>query len=520
MKIRVSNVDYFQEKLLPDGTQLVGWAALVHGLKLQAPVRAPSCVSNKHVRGSQRAENGWRVFDKRYNPGDQFVDHLSFALRRESIDLLILNRAFDAMPPNPVAEFVTSTPTGGTARRIWFFYEFLTGKRLEVEDAPSNLTAVDALDPKRYVTAKAKLSRRHRVRDNLLGTDAFCPVIRKTEKLDEFIALDLAGRAQEAIDHGSARLIARAANFLLLADSSASFQIEGERAPSNRLERWGRAVLEAGKRPLNQTEIYRLHRILIGKGRFTEIGYRTEGIFLGERDHNDDPLPEFIGAKHSDIPAIMTGLNICNNRLRISDVDPVLQATAIAFGFVYVHPLADGNGRLHRCLIHHVLAERKFTPHGMVFPVSSVMLDQIDKYRDTLQAHSGPLMEFIQWRVSRNKNVEVTNDTADLYRFFDCTEEAEFLYGCVRRTVDTDLPREIDYLTRHDEALDGIMRTVEMPDRLAQNLIRYVRQNGGRLSKIRRMGEFKKLSDREVEAIETIVVEVFDGFEDKYGAKE
>ena len=74
------------------------------------------------------------------------------------------------------------------------------------------------------------------------------------------------------------------------------------------------------------------------------------------------------------------------------------------------------------------------------------------------------------WRVSRYKNVEVTNDTADLYKYYDCTENAEFLYDCVRQTVEIDLPREIDYLKRHDEALNSIMEAVEMPDRLAQAL--------------------------------------------------
>ena len=64
-----------------------------------------------------------------------------------------------------------------------------------------------------------------------------------------------------------------------------------------------------------------------------------------------------------------------------------MQAAAIACGFVYIHPLADGNGRLHRCLVNHVLAERKFMPPGLVFPVSSAMLDRIDAYRDTLHAH-------------------------------------------------------------------------------------------------------------------------------------
>ena len=99
-------------------------------------------------------------------------------------------------------------------------------------------------------------------------------------------------------------------------------------------------------------------------------------------------------------------------------------------------------------LIHHVLAELQVTPPGMVFPVSSVMLDRIDDYRATLQPHSGPLMPFIEWRATPKRNVEVLNNTVDLYRHFDCTQAAEFLYACVQRTVEQDLPAEIDYLRR------------------------------------------------------------------------
>ncbi len=192
----------------------------------------------------------------------------------------------------------------------------------------------------------------------------------------------------------------------------------------------------------------------------------------------------------------------------------VLQAAATAFGFVYVHPFEDGNGRLHRCLIHHVLTERKFTPPGMVFPVSSVMLDRIDDYHTTLQAHSAPLMPFIDWRPTPERNVEVLNDTADLYRYFDCTDAAEFLYACVRRTVESDLPREIGYLRRHDEAIRRIMDAVEMPDRIAENLVMFIRQNKGTLSKRCRDGEFSKLRDDEVILIEQIVGDAFEGFDE------
>ena len=511
MRLEGAPIVIFQEKTVPNGTRLAGWAALIHSLALWAPVRRPSWVSEQHVRGSHREEGAGTVFDKRYWPGDTFADHLTFALRHEDIDLLILKRIFEAVPQAEVEAIVRAAPTGIPARRAWYLYEILTGRTLDVEDAPGAV-AIDLLNPDAYFTGKPLLSKRHRVRDNLLGTGRFCPVIRRTKALTEFLALDLAAKARETVGRTGAHLVARAASFMLLADSRASFEIEGERPPSNRLERWGRAVLQAGKNPLTLDEIIRLQRVLIEDTRFVRPGLRPDGVFLGERDHHGDPLPEFIGARPDNLDDLMGGLLEANNRMRDDGIDPVLKAAATAFGFVYVHPFQDGNGRMHRCLIHHVLAERKFTPPGMVFPVSSVMLDRMDDYRATLQAHSSPLMPFIEWRPTPERNVEVLNETADLYRYFDCTGEAEFLYACVRRTVEQDLPHEIDYLCRHDEATRRIMDAVEMPNRVAENLVMFIRQNNGTLSKRRREGEFKKLSDEEVTLIEGIVNDEFAGF--------
>jgi hypothetical protein len=514
MRLDLTPIHIFQENLVPEQTRLAGWAALVQALSLKTPVRRPSCVSEKHVRGSQREESVWRIFDKRYWPGDNLADHLIFALRHEDLDLLILKRAFDAIPAKILQELAAATPTGIPSRRAWFLYEWLTGRTLDLPDA-HNVAAVDALDPKAYFTAKPRLSRRHRVRDNLLGTGHFCPVIRRTKALTGFVDLALAEKARETVGRTAGQLVARAASFLLLADSRASFEIEGERAPRNRLERWGKAIMQAGRTRLTLDEIIRLHSILIEDTRFVKTGLRPDGVFVGGRDHHGDPLPEFIGARPPDLPELMDGLLEANDRMGEAGLDAVLQAAATAFGFVYVHPLQDGNGRLHRCLIHHVLAERKFTPSAMIFPVSSVMLERIDDYRATLQAHSGPLMPFIEWRPTPDRNVEVLNDTADLYRYFDCTQAAEFLYACVQRTVETDLPREIDYLRRHDEAMRRIMDTVEMPDRLAENLLMFIRQNGGTLPKRRRQREFKALNDKEVRQLEEVVQEAFDGFEEQ-----
>jgi hypothetical protein len=512
MRLDLTEISTFQGQILPDATTLVGLSALVHALSIQAPVRRPSAVSEKHIRGSHRDEDGWRLFDKRYAPGENLADHLSFALRNEDIDLLVLKRVFRAAPKTEIEAFVREAPTGIPARRVWFLFEMLTGETLNIPDTP-NVAAIDLLDPKVYFTGKSQLSRRHRVRDNMLGTKDFAPIIRRTPALVGLTESNLAGKAKDTVGRTGGHLVARAVSFLLLADSRASFEIEGEHPPRNRLERWGRAVLQAGKNALTLEEIIRLHGVLIEDNRLIRAGLRPDGVFLGERDHENNPMPEFIGARPDDLDSLLKGMIAANARMRDEGVDPILQAASTAFGFVYVHPFQDGNGRLHRCLIHHVLAERKFAPPGIVFPVSSVMLDRIDNYRTTLQSHSGPLMEFIEWKTTPDRNVEVLNDTADLYRYFDCTAEAEFLYDCVKRTVEHDLPHEIDYLRRHDQARRQIMDTVEMPDRLADDLLLFIRQNNGTLAKKRREREFAALKDEEVSHLEEIVRDAFDGFE-------
>ena len=48
-----------------------------------------------------------------------------------------------------------------------------------------------------------------------------------------------------------------------------------------------------------------------------------------------------------------------------------------------------------------------------------------------------------------------------------------------------------------------------MPDRVAENLVMFIRQNNGTLSMKRRRGEFNALKDDEVKLIEGIVNDAF-----------
>jgi Fic family protein len=498
----------FRERMVPPDGELVGYAALAHAYGLDAPVRSAACILPGFLKGGRQSTGDWTLFEKRYQPEASLAGHLTFALRHEPLDLLLLKRLFDATRVAEMVEFVVSQPTGAWGRRSWFLFEWLTGQRLPLPDARTG-NYVEALDPALYVTATAVNSPRHRVRDNLPGTPAFCPVLRRTPTLAAWIERELMHAAQETTSRADKRLLSRAASFLLLADSQASFQIEGERPPRNRIERWGRAVLQAGQRPLSVAELERLQSVLIEDSRHVHPGLRREGVFLGDRTPDGLPVPEFIGARSEDLPALLEGLLVANARMGTGEVDPVLQAAAIAFGFVMVHPFEDGNGRLHRFLVHHVLAERRFSPPGLVFPVSSVLLDEIGTYGEILRAHSGPLMDHIDWQPTARGNVEVLNDTRDLYAYPDVTAFAEFLYTCVARTVEQDLPRELRELAAYDQAKAAILARMDMADARVSLLITLVRQNGGTLSRRRRDGDFADLTEEEAKAVEQIVQEAY-----------
>ena len=118
-------------------------------------------------------------------------------------------------------------------------------------------------------------------------------------------------------------------------------------------------------------------------------------------------------------------------------------------------------------------------------------------------------MDHIEWRPTPQGNVEVLNETRDLYALFDATDFAEFLYGCVARTVEEDLPREIAEIEAYDCARRGIAALFDMADQRVSLLIRFVRQNGGRLAKGRHQKEFVSLRDDEVEAVERVVAEAY-----------
>lgn len=489
---------------LPPDSRPAGYAALIAAFHLEVP--PPDELIAISERHTYRREGRWRILTPRYQPAETITGHLEFALRHQGVDLAVLNALFKVLAPQEIEQWVRSEPTGQYARRTWFLYEWLLERRLDLPDA-GRAPYAQILDPKQQYAIAGETVTRHRVRNNLPGTPDFCPLVRRTKTLDELLNADLANEARAVVQRTAPDLMARAAAFLLLQDSKASYVIEGERPPQDRIQRWGQVIGEAGQAPLNDDRFLRLQRIVIGDARFTHMGWRNAGGFVGGRDRDTNaPLPDHISARADNLRSLIAGLIAYADRSEatVGALNPVISAAAIAFGFVFIHPFEDGNGRIHRWLVHHVLGRRGFNPPGVVFPVSAVFLERLGEYKAALEHFSRPRLTLTQWETTPQLNVRVLNETRDLFRFFDATIQAEFLAQCVVQTIRTTLPKEIDYLRRYDQAKDRIGAFVELPNATFDLMMGFLRQNEGRFSRRAREREFRQLTDEEAQAIEGI----------------
>jgi Fic family protein len=501
-------ISVFHGRKAPEEGTLVGYGALIEALTLAVPF--PNRLSLISPKKRQYTTNQWQVLTSRHEPEDTLYKQLIFALKYEGINLLFFKKLFEQLSEETITSVVQIEPQGQYSRKVWFLYEWLMGKSLPIPDLNKGNFVTLINEDIQFSLPISTNSSRHRIKNNLPGTVNFCPLIFKTQKLNDYIADDLSHKKNSYLNEIRKDVLQRASAFLLLKDSKASFTIEGETPTNNRAIRWGKAIGQAGSKTLEKEELLRLQQIVIENSRFLKMGYRDEGSFVGEHDRvNGEPMPEHISAKWQDVERLMDGLIATYKNIEETGFNAVLAAAKIAFGFVFIHPYIDGNGRIHRYIIHHILTKMKFAQQGIIFPVSASILNHIDDYRIVLASYSRPLLDFIEWRTTESNNVAVLNETIDYYRYFDATKQSEFLFDCVNDTIVNVIPNEINYLQKYDAMKKYLDDIFQMPDKTVALLIRFLEQNNGILSKRALEKEFNVLSEIEIKEIEANYISIF-----------
>ncbi len=472
------------------------------------------CTSYILESGSRKTvEHGGRqeeYYPKSYAPGDSIFDQLVFSLKYEGVDLLILKKVFERIDPATLADFIKSTPTGRHHRRLWYLYENLTAERLELPDLTRG-NYVDLVDSKKFFVAKNSQIKRQRINDNLLGDFSFSPSIRRTKKIEKYLEDDFSKKCKDIIDDYPPELVRDALAYMYTQETRSSFRIEQESLSGNKQERFMQLLREANAQDcLNKPALVDLQKKVITDSRFHQNDYRDSQEYVGSSTLTGDVV-HLVPPKPTDLDELMEGLFRSAHRMVDSSVNPVLIAAIVAFGFVYIHPFKDGNGRIHRFLIHHILSLLEFTPTDFVFPVSAIMYQNARKYQDTLNLFSEPLLQLVDYSLDHEGFMTVKGDTIDYYRYFDATAIAENLFSFIEDTIDTEYLTELDFLKKFNDARKVIESMVDgLSQRDARLFVKTCKLNGYKISKGKREKFFNMLSPDEILRMEQAVRNVFE----------
>jgi Fic family protein len=488
-----------------ESSRPVGYGELIarYGLSVIPNWHTSAVAANNIRRVASTGDRTNEPFPARLWPGGGLGDQLEFALKYDGTNLLILAKLFAVAPQTELTAYIRSKPTGKYTRRLWYLYELLTGRRLPISDI-SQGNYVDLLDPKDYFVSRSISIQRQRIRDNLLGDARFCPMVRRTARLIDFENSGLAEKCRKVMEAYPAELLRRALGYLYTKESKSSFEIEHIAPSAARTARFVTLLQTAETEDfVNRPALIELQNRIVDE-RFKDLDYRKQQNYVGETIAWQNERIHFISPRPADLGGLMDGIFAAHRRMGDAGVHPVVHAAVIAYAFVFMHPFEDGNGRIHRFLIHNVLAKRGFTPQGIMFPVSAVMLKDPAAYDASLEAFSRPLIPLVEYDLDDRGRMTVHNQTADYYRYIDMTAQVEALFEFIRRTIETELVDELTFLLNYDRTKRAIQSVVDMPDRLIDLFIRCCLQNQGRLSK-RKRALFATLRDSEIARMEAAV---------------
>ncbi|WP_028602137.1 Fic family protein [Ottowia thiooxydans] len=461
-----------------------------------------------------------------YRPADTFAGHFEFGLKYEEIHLEFFTRLFTACGPQLLEDWCRAEPFGQYARRAGFFYEWLTGHRLDVPDLVRG-TYINAVSDDAYLTrTKAVRERRWRVNNNLPGTRAFCPIIRRSQALIHCLQFN----PQEALtelDHQFGEdVLMRAAAWLTLKESRASFLIEREADQTDRVKRFAHVMAEhCGKldEPLGADGLAFLQKGILGTEAL-RLGLRRSPVFVGQATMREDII-HYIGPHFSVLGDMLAGLQEFEQSTR--GRESLARAAAIAFGFVYLHPMSDGNGRIHRFLINDTLLRDQAIPAGVILPVSSTITSVREfghGYDRVLEVFSRPFMRryHAAYRfegmteyadgVKSNLVFDAYDDANAVWRYPDLTEHAIYTAQLVAHTIRHEMAEESRVLVRFELAQQRIKDVMEMPSPDAVRMIRSIKESGWHISG-KLLKEYPVLADR-VQALR-VVEAVQSAFEDR-----
>jgi len=491
--------------------QLAGNSWLKDRYKLeQFELSHVSYIGSSYKKETDEFENVEQWYPKHYQPNDDAISHIEFALKYDDLSLDFLYFVFQQISKNEIELHIKSKPNGKYERKIGFLYEFLTKIELEIPDVKIG-NYIDLLEKEKYIIGNIVKNKRWKINDNLLGDKNYCPIIRKTKTLDIVLNINYQSKIEEITKEFSKEVFYRAINYLYRKETKSSYKIEKEVPTQDRVNRFIHVLRMAGTKSINQTltenNLVKLQNEIIEE-RFADKGFRDFQNYVGETTINYREKLHYACPPPSIINSIMNGY--LNSAIKSENIESIIKAGILSFGFVFAHPFNDGNGRLHRFLIHDVLARDKIVSEGVIIPISARMLTDLRAYDIALENYSMPLLKRLKYEMSDDFKLTILNpnEVESYFRFPDLTYQCIYLAKTLEQSIEIDLHLELEFLFKYDDIKKEIQQIVDMPDRLIDLAIKFMHQNNGIISKRKRQ-DLIMLNDLEIEQIQNKFRDIF-----------
>lgn len=461
----------------------IGYAHLIERLKLAAaPLKRVARImpaTRIHQTGSVLAVPSAMAPDT-----DDLLGHILFAIKHEGIDLCLLSQALRHVPANALIACFEDTPSGIYIRKACFLWEAFSNETLATSTKPKG-AVVPLFDPTRYLTGQPQRSKRWRVDFNGLGTLHYCAIVERTDTIHCLLEADILAKAQAFMTNLPEAMVDRAIAWAYLHETRSSFAIEKESPSADKAERFVQLLKQAHDGHA-LTEDY-----LVGlQNNIVSNVFDHAATFRHEQNHLSNgrgaPGVTYVPPAPELCRELMTELMAFANN-QSGHENPLVAAAIIAFGFVYLHPFMDGNGRLSRFLIHQTLCRAGALKNGLLLPISVAMQHEEARYLAALQDYSRPMRDFwsISWIDTDTLDFSFKGDDS-LYRYWNATACVEFTLAMAQRALDIELREETEFLKRYDEIIRRVNAAHDVRGSELSKLVVMCLDQGGKLSQNRR----------------------------------
>jgi len=358
---------------------------------------------------------------------------------------------------------VENKPNSEFLRKIWFLLEKIL--KIEIKFSSEFIVKksyINILNDEIFIvfdnsrdnswiisTEQCSRDRKFKIIDNSLWEfGKFNPIIIKQKLNKNIFETDFNKNLENINSEFDKEIIEKAVNYLYTKETKWSLEIEWEHFHQSK-NRWFLKLISniPIKEKLEKNDIIDFYNLIYNDNK---LDYRKEQNYIGSWNWMMwENIIEYIPPKSEDLEELMNELIKFYNKNKKS-LNPIILASILSIFFVLIHPFLDWNWRTSRFLFQYSLLNSWIWiiwDKKVILPVSAYIQLNKSEYYKNLENISSNLLDFIKFDENQNWEIEVINQTKNIYLNLDFTEISNYFYKVLDNSINIDYKKELEYIS-------------------------------------------------------------------------